>query len=185
MVGVPGRAAIVGAVGVLLLALAAVALGFTASESRRAVVPVALSAGGQMRLVSSRGSRAIFVARNVAPGATVGGTTTVRSLGADGRLILTARNLADQPGPGGGSVASAARLKIVDLSRRPRRVVYSGSLARMPRLHLGLLPAHAKRSYRFLAKLPDAGLDNSLSGSELKLDYRWQLLPGGRARSGR
>lgn len=183
MVGIPGRAAIVAAACVLLLALAAAALGFAAAESQPPAGAVALSASGQMRLASSRGSRAILVARNLAPGQTVSGATTVRSLGAEGRLVLTARKLVERPGLAGGSLAQVTRLKIIDLSRRPHTVVYSGALAKMPRLHLGLLPAHSKRSYRFLAKLPDPGLDNSLSGGELELDYRWQLLPRGRGSS--
>jgi hypothetical protein len=175
----PSGATVVVAALVLTLALAAVALawgegrhGLSGQEGLR------VSAAGALRIADSRGEAAILSAPALSPGAAVVGKLTIRNRGAAARLLLSRRHLVEVPGAGGTSLTKTLRLKIRDATPGSRKIVYSGGLASMPTLHLGLLPAGAWRRYRFLAKLPEPGLvDNSLAGSQVRFDYRWRLSP--------
>jgi len=175
----PSGATLVVAALALALALAVAALAW--GERRQGgggQEGLRLSAAGALRIADSRGEAAILSAPALAPGAAVGGKLTIRNRGAAARLLLSRRHLVEMPGAGGTHLTKALRLKIRDATPGMRKIVYSGPLATMPTLHLGLLPAGAWRRYRFLAKLPEPGsIDNSLAGSQLSFDYRWRLRP--------
>jgi hypothetical protein len=165
----------------LALALALAVAGLAWSQSRQALgyeKGLALSAAGALRIADSRGEGAILSTSALAPGAAVGGRLTIRNRGAAARLVLSRRHLVEVPGAGGTSLAKALRLKIRDATPGSRKIVYSGALATMPTLHLGLLPAGSWRRYRFFARLPEPGVvDSGLMGSRLRFDYHWKLRP--------
>jgi len=171
----PGQATVTAAIAVLALALIAAALAW--SQPRRAIggrAPLGIAAAGALRIADSRGEAAILHAPALAPGAAVIGTVRIDSRGVGGRLVLSRPRLLETPESAGGGLATALRLRIHDLTGRES--VYAGSLAAMPTLNLGSLPAGESRRYRFVTRLPEPGLvDNSLMGTRIRFDYRWRL----------
>jgi hypothetical protein len=174
----PGGATVMAAALVLMLALAAAALaGSTPGLEDRHPVDGHAVATGALRIADSRGGSAILSGRALGPGGSVVGVLTVENLGAAAQLELSRRHLVEILAPGGESLATALRLRVRDLSDGGEGLVYHGSLAAMPKLRLGLLPADESRRYRFLAFLPEPGLlDNGLMGSRIRFDYRWHLI---------
>lgn len=177
MQGRSGSGAVVVVSLVLILALAAAAFAWAAGETRRpAERGPATAASGQMRVTTSRGNAAVLSAAALAPGGEVEGSVTVHNRGHTGSLRLRARNLGERPGPEGGSLGSALRLTVTDITAGSEATVYSGLLATMPTLRLGLLPAGTKRRYRFTASLPEPGVvDNALAAAAIDFDYSWKL----------
>lgn len=171
------RAAVVAAGLALTLALVVAALAWAADEQRRpAGHALAAAASGQMRVTTSRGNAAVLSAAALAPGGEVEGSVTIHNRGHTGSLRLRARNLSGRPGPEGGSLGSALRLAVTDVTAGSEATVYSGLLAKMPTLRLGLLPAGTKRRYRFTAGLPEPGVvDNALAAAAIDFDYSWRL----------
>jgi hypothetical protein len=173
----PSRAAIAAAALALTLALVATAL---ASSAGRTQAPrsgaAATAASGAMRVADSRGEGAILSAPALAPGGATTGAVTISNRGASGWLDLRARNVADRPGPGGGVLSRALRVSVQDITGGSQAAVYSGPIAAMPTLRLGLVPAGTHRRYRFTAILPDpGGIDNALSAAAIDFDYSWKL----------
>jgi hypothetical protein len=175
MLARPGQTTVTAAIAVLALALIAAALAW--SQPRRGIggrAPLGIAAEGALRIADSRGEAAILHAAALAPGAAVAGTVRIDSRGGGGQLVLSRPRLLETPAAGGSGLAAALRLRIHDLSGRES--VYAGSLAAMPTLHLGSLPAGESRRYRFVARLPEPDLvDNSLMGARVRFDYRWRL----------
>jgi hypothetical protein len=179
MRGGPSRATITAAGFVLALALVATALAGVGPRERRALGgEVEISAAGAMRIEDSRGERAILRVPALAPGARAVGKVAIRSHGDPAYLVLSRRRLVEAPGVGGATLGEALWLTIRDITAGARMVVYSGPLAAMPPLHLGLLPADTWRHFRFDARLPAPGfVDVGLMGAQVRFDYRWQLRP--------
>lgn len=181
MRGGPSQATIAAAGFVLALSLVATALA--GSMPRRAPVHggdtrISAAATGAMRIEDSRRGAAILRASALAPGGRVAGKVTIRNQGEPGYLVLSRRHLVGTPGAGGASLADALKLTIRNVTTAAQTLVYSGPLAAMPPLRLGLLPPEAQRRYRFVAVLPDPGfVDLTLMGSQVRFDYRWQLKP--------
>ncbi len=175
----PSQATIAMAGFVLALSLVATALAGEVPKHRDVHGgKLRIAATGAMRIEDSRRGAAILKAPALAPGARVAGKVTIRSLGEPGYLMLSRRHLVGTPGAGDASLADALRLTLRNVTTGARTVVYSGPLAAMPPLRLGLLPPEAKRRYRFAAVLPDPGfVDLTLMGSRVRFDYRWQLKP--------
>jgi hypothetical protein len=173
----PGGKTAVAAGFVMALALAAAALAW--SQPRQGIggrMPLGVAAEGAMRIADSRGGKAILEPPPLAPGAAAVGKVTIDNLGAGGRLVLSRPRLVEAPGAGGIALGPLLRLRIRDLTPGREALVFSGTLAAMPALELGRLPAGESRRYRFVAKLPEPGLvDNSLMGARVRFDYRWHL----------
>jgi hypothetical protein len=163
----------------LALTLALVAAAVAWSQPKRGTgqhAGLGGSATGALRIADSRGERAILRAPALAPGASAVGEVTIHNLGVDGRLVLSRSRLLETPGAGGAPLVPALRLRIRELAPGRRKLVYSGALATMPKLHLGSLPAGESRRYRFAARFLEPGLvDNSLMGARVRIDYRWHL----------
>lgn len=181
MRGGPSQATIAAAGFVLALSLVATALAGSVHRQEPARGGgVKIHASGAMRIENSRAGAAILRAPSLAPGARVAGKVTIGNGGDAGYLTLSRQHLVVTPGAGGASLGDALRLTIrnVTAGAAPAPVVYSGPLAAMPSLQLGLLPPGAERRYRFAASLPEPGFVNlDLMGSRARFDYRWQLRP--------
>jgi hypothetical protein len=173
----PGRATIAIACAAWALALATTAPAWMSpSPKRDDGGKLDISATGAMSVDNSREEAAILKEPALAPGTPTVGTVAIRSHGKPGYLVLSRQHLLETPAAGGEAMGDALRLTIRDLDAG--RVVYSGLLTAMPPLHLGLLRPAAKRSFRFVALLPEPGrVDNAPMGAGLRLDYRWQLRP--------
>lgn len=148
---------------------------------------------GDVGLRDSRRGRPIVTASGLAPGSTVRGRITLRNVGETRlSLKLARRNLADRPGPNGGTLSEVLKIQIRERSRKrprksgPRRpsIVYEGSLSKLRRVRLRALDAHAKRTYAFAVKMPDGGSaptssggDNAYQGSRTSVDFVWRGRP--------
>jgi len=181
MRGGPSQATIAAAGFVLALSLVATALAGSAPREGQVHgggVSISAAAAGAMRIEDSRGGRAILRAPALAPGARVAGKVAIGNRGEAGYLLLSRQRLAGKPGAGGASLGDALELTIRNVTAGARTLVYSGPLAAMPPLRLGLLPPGATRRYSFVASLSEPGfVDVGLMGSRLRFDYRWQLRP--------
>lgn len=173
----PSHATVALASLALTLALAVTALASSGSRQKRlGEGGLRLTTAGALRIADSRGEAAILSASALAPGGSVSGMVTIRNRGADARLVLSRHHLMETAAPDGTSLAAVLRLRIRDLTRGSRRIVYRGGVATMPTLQLGALPAGTSRRYRFVAKLSEPGLvDNGLMGARVRFDYRWHL----------
>jgi hypothetical protein len=181
MRSVPSQATIAAAGLVLALSLVATALaGWTPRGGRihGGDQRISAAATGAMRIADSRGEGAILRTPALAPGHRVAGKVAISNRGEAGYLVLSRHRLTGRPGAGGASLGNALKLTIRNVTAGARALVYSGPLAAMPPLRLGLLPAGAQRRYRFVASLPEPGFpDLALMGSQARFDYRWQLRP--------
>jgi hypothetical protein len=174
-----GRATIAAACVAWALALATTALAWMSPNPKQddGANP-SISATGAMSIDSSRAEAAILNEPALAPGTPAAGTVTIRNHGKPGYLVLSRRNLVETPAAGGAVVGEAIRLTIRDLDEGREGVVYSGPLAAMPSLRLGLLRPAEKRRFRFFALLPEPGrVDNTLMSAGVRLDYRWRIKP--------
>jgi hypothetical protein len=177
MVSGRGRPAAAALAALALFALAASALAWprrdVGGSPRRSL---SVSAGGALRVGSSLGEGAILTVPALAPGASASGRVAIGNRGAAGSLILSARNLEDRPGPGGGSLSRVLRLSVRDVTAGSDAIAYSGTVASLRRLRLGVLAPRASRHYLLVATLPEpGGLADELAGSELRFDLRWKL----------
>lgn len=177
----PSQATIAAAGFVLALSLMGTALaGWTPREGRvrGSDQRISAAATGAMRIDNSRGGGAILRAPALAPGHHAVGKVAIGNRGEAGYLVLSRQRLVARPGAGDALLGGALRLAIRNLTPGARTLVYSGRLAAMPPLRLGLLPAGATRRYRFVVSLPEPGfVDLSLMGSRVRFDYRWQVRP--------
>jgi hypothetical protein len=138
-----------------------------------------VAATGSLSLTSSPGG-AIFSADDIAPGDVTHGTATVSNTGTLwGSLRLSAHDLVDAPGPGGGVLSGRLHVTVRDVTAAPT-TVYSGSLAAMPERALGLIGPGQARSYAFAASLPEGGTpasattgDNAFAGASTSVRYQW------------
>jgi hypothetical protein len=177
----PGRMTIAAACVAWALALATTALAWMSPNPKQDDGgKLNISATGAMSIDNSRGEAAILRAPALAPGAAAVGKVTIRNHGKPGYLVLSRRNLFEPPAASGAVLGEVLELRILNVAAGAKTVVYSGPLATMPPLQLGLLPAGAKRRFRLVARLPESGrVDNALMGARLRFDYRWKIKPKG------
>jgi Ca2+-binding RTX toxin-like protein len=174
-----------------LLALAAtLAAGLPGSGS---VGPrLRLLSGGAIAQSNSKDGRAILSALDLAPGGTAQGTVTIGNTGsAPGYLGLSASDLTDSPGVGGGVVSRAAHLTVTDVTGGSDAVVYGGRFDSMPYVDLVTLLPGDERTYRFAVSVPDGGVsagewegDNALQRAAASVTYEWTLTQSGDSRCG-
>jgi hypothetical protein len=141
------------------------------------------------RIWNSKQGMPIVSAGYLEPGESAAGKVRVANRGpGSAALSLSARGLRDFPGPNGGLLSSALRLRVnlVPLhkarSMRPvkRKRIYRGALAEMPTLRLGTWRPGTIRRYKFRVRLPNRGLpptpttgDDAYQGSRTRLRFLW------------
>jgi Ca2+-binding RTX toxin-like protein len=127
---------------------------------------------GALSITDSRHGGAVLSASNLAPGDAVAGSVSLLSGGSEGgALTLGTANLNGGPGPGGGRLAAVLRLQIYDQSSGGA-VVFDGSLDSLRTIFLGGIAGGQRRSFRFVASLPDAA-GNEYSGGSAGVDFVW------------
>jgi hypothetical protein len=154
--------------------------------------PLLLRARGekQLSIETTRQGRSIVTGHNLAPGETVRGRIRVWNTGSEtARLRLRAARLRGQPGPNGGELANALRLRVKRARPRPlghRRaaVVYNGRLAGLGTLRLGSWRTGRIGRFRFRVRFADGGLpstptsgDNAYQGSRAAVRLVWSATP--------
>jgi spore coat-associated protein N len=126
---------------------------------------------GELSLQNSHEGQAIIGAEDVAPGDSATGTVTLSNTGSlAGTLSLSASELSDTPGPGGGPLSAQLQLVVEDLSAGS--TVYNGPLTSLGTLALGALGPGAAKPYRLTTSLP-ASADNSVAGASMSVAYTW------------
>jgi hypothetical protein len=120
------------------------------------------------------GSVAMDVAE-ISPGQTVTGAAVVVNSGdAPGRFTFGTGTLADHPGAGGGSLAGALRVSVVDVTGGRHHLVYSGSPTRLSGVDLGAFGPGDARSYRIAVTFPQQTVDAAVfAGSSLTMSLQW------------
>lgn len=143
---------------------------------------VATATHGSFTQANSRDGLPIFAIGALAPGGSVGGGVTLRNTGRlAGEFTLSARDLVDVPGAGGGTLSERLWLTISEVGGPAgRRTVYEGDLRSMPPRPLGAFGPGEARSFEFVAALPDGGVpagttagDNVFQGARASVRYVW------------
>lgn len=167
---------------VLLLLVVAVLVGTSWSLglfSSSSASPHNVVSSGSMSQVNSADNAAIMGAADMVPGDAAEGTASIRNAGdARGDFTLTAADLEDQPGPGGGVLSSRLRLEVTE--QGVDEPVYVGPLTSLD-VDLGTWAPEEERSYVFLVRLPagDPGADNAFQGSSVTVTFEWNAVQVG------
>lgn len=151
------------AMPILFVALALVAWGRAEAEPS-----LRIQSSGPVRMSNSLSGRAILSASNVAPGKSAQGKVAISNLGP--RSVTLSLGLRRQRA--NSRLQSQMLLTIWEYRRRGARVVFSGSLAKMPKLRLGVLRPREKRLYLFSATLSPLAA-NEHQGASLRFACRW------------
>ncbi|MEA2330867.1 MAG: hypothetical protein QOH58_1005 [Thermoleophilaceae bacterium] len=129
-------------------------------------------AEGTLSLRSSIEGQAIFSADNIGPGHSASGTISVWNAGSLwGALSLSATDVVDTPGPGGGVLSQRLGLVVRDVTAVPGATVYAGPLDGLDGLPLGLLAPGGSREYSFTASLPHGVGDDAFEDATMTASY--------------
>jgi hypothetical protein len=148
---------------VVLMLLAAAPLAGASSEAE---LTQARPVHGGLHLKSSKRG-AILTGRRMRPGSRRSGIVTIANTGRlNGRLTLRRRL------HGSKRLARQLRLIVRERRRAKTRVVYSGTLAGLHKLRLGVIGAGRSRTFSFTVSLR-ASAPNSLQGLRTSADFVW------------
>ena len=178
------RAATRAVVGLALLALGVAALVLGPARDGAATGPqLELTSSGDVFTHSnSRDGQPVFTVAGLGPGGSTGGEVTLRNTGTlAGRFTLSAVEVTDVPGPGGGILSQRLRLAVTDVTAPIQPLaIYDGGLAAMTPRDLGVFAPGEARSFDFVASLPDGGDpggpgagDNAFQGAQASVAYVW------------
>jgi len=153
---------------VLAVAILAVALpvAFGSGARGAGVNPVEVYSSGSLLSPSASGTAQLSVS-GLTPGQSRSTIVRVANPGSAAVLSLSSR-VTDRSG--GAPLASALLLRIE--AAGSGKTVFSGPLARMPRLTLGGFATGVQRAYRFTVTLP-GGTGNEVEGSALSVVFAW------------
>jgi hypothetical protein len=163
------------ALGLLVVALAVGVtwtLGVFSGESAN---PQNVVTSGRMRQVNSAGNAAIMQATDLVPGQSVAGAATIRNEGdASGSFTMRVTDLEDTPGPGGGRLSDALRVKVVQ--RGASGSVYDGPMRGL-QAELGTWQPEEERTYDITVSLPsnDSG-DDAYQLSTVTATFTWEAV---------
>jgi spore coat-associated protein N len=160
---------------VLLGGLGAVALGQVGRPSPARAA--AVRATGAFEISNSIEGQPIFAAKEIGPGNSAKGRVTIEDSGSvPVALKLSREGLGDALGIGGGALSGRLQLTITDVtgSGTPR-TIYSGPLDSMPEQNAGELQPDRKRTYEFVAALPEGAPSeqNALQSASTSVAYSW------------
>lgn len=162
----------------LAVAVTAGAVAVTGGPDDPAAPRAVALAGGSLSVEDSRNGGAILRAGNVAPGDAVEGTLTIRNTGTVPG-VLALQSLAAETSSGrGGALLDALRLRVTELTDAGATPVHDGALDDVDAPDLGVVAPGAGRTYRFVARLPEAPAgadDNGVQGASVQLGYAWRL----------
>jgi hypothetical protein len=168
-------------IALIVLALAAaVAVASVSVFTSSSANPDNTFTAGNLSQSNSKDGAAILTAANMVPGDSEDGRVTIQNTGdVDGDFRLSASDLADTPGPNGGKLSQALRLKVVDTFGIPR-TLYNGPYAAMPAIDLGSWSKGEQHTYEFTVTFPDSGVpgsattgDNAYKSSSTKIQFNW------------
>jgi hypothetical protein len=165
-----------------LLALTALGIAFGAPGAGGRPELELAAAGGSLELVNSKDGEAIFTTGAMRPGQQAIGTVQIANGGSmPGALAVTRTAGATEiPGAGGGLLSTRLELGVFDVTQGTAPVqLWSGKLAAMPALGVGMLPAGEQRVYRFVATMPSGAADDAFQGASLSVGFTWTAVGSG------
>lgn len=143
----------------------------SASVNARNVV-----SAGSMSQVNSADNEAIMGAVDMVPGNQVTGVVSIQNAGdARGDFVLTADDVHDTPGSGGGKLSGRLQLQVFE--GNVEKSIYTGLLVDLD-VDLGTWKPDEERSYRFVVTLPggSSGAGNSYQGSRVTATFVWDAV---------
>jgi hypothetical protein len=165
-----------------LLALTALGIAFGAPGAGGRPELELAAAGGSLELVNSKDGEAIFTTGAMRPGQQAIGTVQIANGGSmPGALAVTrTAGATELPGAGGGLLSTRLELGVFDVTQGTAPVqLWSGKLAAMPALGVGMLPAGEQRVYRFVATMPSGAADDAFQGASLSVGFTWTAVGSG------
>jgi hypothetical protein len=145
------------------------------------------SAEGDLRLKNSKRGEPVLSGRNLAPGDVSRGKMRIRNAGSEEARVRLLIGLRDYPGPNGGLLSRALRLRVKvapprrDPGHRSASVIYDGRLAAVGALGLGSWRPGKIRQFRFRVRFPDRGRprsptrgSNAFQGSRARFRLVWR-----------
>ena len=167
---------------VATLAVALGALGLAVASPGNPELTAALTASGALGLTSSRDGETLFDASGMRPGQPpVRGTLTVTNTGEAAEvLVLRARDIVDQAGPGGGRLSAQLVLAVADVTAPAAPIaLWAGRPDQLVEARLVQLAPRESRALEVSATLPSAG--NAYQGASVSLGLSWSVVPAPRS----
>ncbi len=159
----------------LALALAVGATWSFALFSDDSANPQNVVTSGSMSQVNSADNAAIMSASDLVPGQSVEGSATIRNEGdASGTFTMRVTDLVDTPGPAGGRLSDALRVRVVQ--RGSSGPVYDGPMRGL-QAALGTWAPEEERTYDVTVSLPDHDTgDDAYQLSEVIATFEWRAV---------
>jgi hypothetical protein len=172
-----GASRLVLAAAVLIAAAVAIAAVGVGAPSGAGAPPIELTGATRaLSIHTSRPNRAVVKGRNLAPGQSRRGKVTVR-INSPARVSLTADRFGQDPGPRGGKLLRALRIRVKRSSVHPgaRRTVYQGRLANFGTRKLGRWQPHRRYTYKVrVVFAPSDAAQDSLQGARTRFRFVWR-----------
>lgn len=155
------------AFGILAVALP---VAFGSGARGAGVDPVQVFSSGPLVAAQTSGGAQLSIG-GIVPGQSRTATIRVSNAGSEAAAFSVTTRIADRVGSGGAPLSGAMTLRILTAGAGGP-ALYQGSLAGMPRLELGRIPAGGARTYRFTVALPRS-VGNQVEGSSLSAGFAW------------
>jgi hypothetical protein len=132
----------------------------------------ASAVGGSFTQSNSRDGMPVLASGAIGPGDSVAGSVTIANTGTlGGAFSLSARDVADVPGFGGGTLSEALTVDVRDLALPDP--VYSGPLTGLDGVPVGYLDPGEARDYSLAATLPHSSGDDAYAGGSTGFRLVW------------
>jgi hypothetical protein len=154
------------AIGILAISLPA---AFGSGRHGTGVDPVQVFSSGPLIAAETSGSDRLSI-DGMVPGQSRSATIRLSNTGSAAAVFGLSTHIADRVGPGGAPLSGAMTLRVQPADGGAP--LYTGTLAQMPHLALGRIPAGSARAYRFTVALPRSA-GNDVAGASLSAGFAW------------
>ncbi len=164
-----------------LCAVAAAAIAAPPPGGGNPAVTVA-ALDGSFSQTNSRDGMPVLTASEISPGDRVAGSVTIANSGTlGGTFSLSARDIVDTPGPGGGILSERLALAVRDVAGSA--LTYDGPLTGVDAIPLGYFAPGDTHTYEVATSLPHGAGDNAYAGAATSVRLVWDAVeaepPGG------
>lgn len=156
------------------------------NDSSAATTGLAATFSGKAFAAGPGGGPPVMNVRGLRQGQATSGTVTVRNPGPGSRYFwLSPGRVSERLGAGGGRLTSAVALTVMDVTDiASPAVVYRGALGQLGARPLGFLAPQARRSFSFVAELPNGGRSpvapsvDPYRGATASVAWTWHSMVG-------
>ena len=140
-----------------------------------AATVTALEGDASFEQTNSRDGMPVLTAAEIGPGDSVAGSVTIANSGTlGGAFSLSARDVVDAPGDGGGVLSERLRLAVRDLAAASP--AYDGPLTAADGVPLGYFAPGDVHTYAVSATLPHGPADNAYAGAATSVRLVWDAV---------